>query len=442
MDVHHLLLCVAVSLCLVRVSHQDPNESRLRDELLKDYNPLVRPVKNYSDPLTVKIGFTLVQILDLDEKNQILTTNAWMTLEWTDTLLQWDSKKYNGIDIVRMPSRQIWRPDILLYNSGTEGFDTTHDVHILVSENGHCYQLPPAIFKSVCKVDVRWFPFDVQTCKLKLGSWTHSGKLIELKSGDLFLSEYTESNEWDLVETSQKMTKVFYECCPNDPYPDVTYTLVLRRRSLFYGLNLIIPCVLLSTLAVVVFLLPVDSGAKISLGVTVLLCFMVLLLMVSEVIPATSDSVPLIAQYLIATMIIVGLSIIATVVVLHLHHHDPRGKKMPKWAREFLLKWCARLFQMKNPDCGQVEQAGEDVNLISKGEGTVEPEVGKILEEVRYITKHLRAKEVTENVHSEWKFAASVLDRLFLVFFSILMILVTLVILLSAPRHGTTSLKS
>ncbi|KAM9817473.1 neuronal acetylcholine receptor subunit alpha-7-like [Neosynchiropus ocellatus] len=442
MDVQHLLLCVAVSLCLVRVSHQDPNENRLRRELLKDYDPLVRPVKNYSDPVVVKIGFTLVQILDLDEKNQILTTNAWMSLEWNDTSLKWNAKEYNGIDIVRFPPRMIWRPDILLYNSGTEGFDATNDVQILVDQNGLCYQLPPAIFKSVCKIDVRWFPFDTQTCELKLGSWTFSGRLIKLQPSEMTLYEYTKSNEWDLVETSMALTKVFYECCPDDPYPDATYTLVLRRLTLFYGLNLIIPCILLSALAVVVFMLPVESGAKISLGVTVLLCFMVLLLMVTEVIPASSDSVPLIAQYLITTMVIVGLSIIATVVVLHLHHHDPRGQKMPKWAREFLLKWCARLLQMKNPDCGQVEQAGEDVNLISKGEGTVEPEVGKILEEVRYITKHLRAKEATENVHSEWKFAASVLDRLFLVFFSILMILVTLGILLSAPRHVTTSHKS
>ncbi|KAM8876743.1 neuronal acetylcholine receptor subunit alpha-7-like [Synchiropus picturatus] len=441
MDVHHLLLCVAVSLCMVRVSHQDPDENRLIRELMRNYNPLVRPVSNYSEPLTIKLGLNLIQILDLDEKKQILTTNAWLNLMWTDSSLKWDPQDYNGIKNIRFPSSKIWKPDILLYNSASEAFRSTYDTLVLVDHSGDCTNIPPAIFKSVCKIDVRWFPFDIQTCQIKLGSWTHSGFQIELKLGDLTLSDYTENNEWSLVGTSEKMTTTYYPCCP-EPYPDVTYTLVLRRRSLFYGLNLIIPCILLSTLAVVVFLLPVDSGAKIPLGVTVLLCFMVLLLMVSEVIPATSESVPLIAQYFMTTMVIVGLSLIATVVVLRLHHHDPRGQRMPKWAREFLLKWCAWLLQVKTPDCGQVEQAGEDVNLISKGEGTVEPEVGKILEEVRYITKHLRAKEVAENVHSEWKFAASVLDRLFLVVFSFLMILVTLVILLSAPSHGNISLKS
>lgn len=57
----------------------------------------------------------------------------------------------------------------------------------------------------------------------------------------------------------------FYDCC-KEPYPDVTFTVVMRRRTLYYGLNLLIPCVLISTLALLVFLLPADAGEKISLG--------------------------------------------------------------------------------------------------------------------------------------------------------------------------------
>lgn len=32
-------------------------------------------------------------------------------------------------------------------------------------------------------------------------------------------------------------------------------------------------------------------------------------------------------------MIIVGLSVVVTVIVLQYHHHDPDGGKMPKWVR-------------------------------------------------------------------------------------------------------------
>ncbi|KAL8202932.1 UNVERIFIED_CONTAM: Neuronal acetylcholine receptor subunit alpha-7 [Gekko kuhli] len=68
----------------------------------------------------------------------------------------------------------------------------------------------------------------------------------------------------------------------------------MRRRTLYYGLNLLIPCVLISGLALLVFLLPADSGEKISLGITVLLSLTVFMLLVAEIMPATSDSVPLI----------------------------------------------------------------------------------------------------------------------------------------------------
>lgn len=41
---------------------------------------------------------------------------------------------------------------------------------------------------------------------------------------------------------------------------------MIRRRTLYYALNLLIPCVLLSSMTLLIFVLPADSGEKISLG--------------------------------------------------------------------------------------------------------------------------------------------------------------------------------
>lgn len=42
--------------------------------------------------------------------------------------------------------------------------------------------MPPAIFKSSCEIDVRYFPFDQQTCFMKFGSWTYDGFQVILAS--------------------------------------------------------------------------------------------------------------------------------------------------------------------------------------------------------------------------------------------------------------------
>lgn len=58
---------------------------------------------------------------------------------------------------------------------------------------------PPGIFMSTCNVDVRWFPFDIQKCELKFGSWTYDGWLLDLQMTDADISGYMPNGEWDLI---------------------------------------------------------------------------------------------------------------------------------------------------------------------------------------------------------------------------------------------------
>ena len=45
----------------------------------------------------------------------------------------------------------------------------------IVYHTGDILWQPPAIYKSSCVIDVEYFPYDIQTCLLKLGSWTYDG---------------------------------------------------------------------------------------------------------------------------------------------------------------------------------------------------------------------------------------------------------------------------
>ena len=64
----------------------------------------------------VEYDVSLHQIIDVDEKNQILTTNCWITAKWIDSHLTWNASDFGDISTIRLPYDRVWLPDIILYN--------------------------------------------------------------------------------------------------------------------------------------------------------------------------------------------------------------------------------------------------------------------------------------------------------------------------------------
>ncbi len=124
-------LCVILTtssflkLCLAsRKSVANQDSKRLYDDLISGYNRLVRPVGNNSEKLTVYMGIKLTQILDVDEKNQIMTTNVWVRQEWMDYKLRWNPDNYGGIDHLYVPSLKIW----VIINLKTQRFASSRSI--------------------------------------------------------------------------------------------------------------------------------------------------------------------------------------------------------------------------------------------------------------------------------------------------------------------------
>ncbi|XP_026188075.1 neuronal acetylcholine receptor subunit alpha-2-like [Mastacembelus armatus] len=325
-------------------------EERLLQDLFAHYNKLSRPVENTSDTVLVHFGLSIAQLIDVDEKNQMMTTNVWVKQEWNDYKLRWNPEEYENVTSIRIPSEIIWRPDIVLYNNADGDFAVTHLTKAHLFYDGQIKWMPPAIYKSSCSIDVTFFPFDQQSCKMKFGSWTYDRAKIDLISmaSDVDQMDYWESGEWVIVNAVGKYNTKKYECC-TEIYADITYYFIIRRLPLFYTINLIIPCLLISCLTVLVFYLPSQCGEKITLCISVLLSLTVFLLLITEIIPSTSLVIPLIGEYLLFTMVFVTLSIIITVFVLNVHHRSPQTHGMPHWVRRVFLDLVPRVLFMKRP---------------------------------------------------------------------------------------------
>ncbi|MGH0127272.1 UNVERIFIED_CONTAM: hypothetical protein FKN15_008937 [Acipenser sinensis] len=343
-------------------------EERLLKTLFTAYNKLSRPVANISDVVLVRFGLSIAQLIDVDEKNQMMTTNVWVKqagfqcfylslqtltaelMEWHDYKLQWNPLEYENVTSIRIPSELIWRPDIVLYNNADGDFAVTHLTKAHLFHDGRIKWMPPAIYKSSCSIDVTFFPFDQQNCTMKFGSWTYDKAKIDLISmaNNVDQLDFWESGEWVIINAVGTYNIKKYECCV-EIYPDITYSFIIRRLPLFYTINLIIPCLLISCLTVLVFYLPSECGEKITLCISVLLSLTVFLLLITEIIPSTSLVIPLIGEYLLFTMIFVTLSIIITVFVLNVHHRSPRTHTMPDWVRRIFLDVIPQLLFMKRP---------------------------------------------------------------------------------------------
>ena len=98
------------------------------------------------------------------------------------------------------------------------------------------------------------------------------------------------------IPVKRKLVK--YPCC-EDHFPEVTFYMIIQRQHLYYMFNLVLPCILITCIALLVFYLPPESGEKMSLGITVLLSLTVFLMLVADRMPATSDTIPLIGKHTI-----------------------------------------------------------------------------------------------------------------------------------------------
>ncbi|XP_059490109.1 acetylcholine receptor subunit alpha-like 1 [Neocloeon triangulifer] len=337
----------------------NPDAKRLYDDLLSNYNRLIRPVGNNSDRLTVKMGLRLSQLIDVNLKNQIMTTNVWVEQEWHDYKLKWNPEDYGGVETLHVPSEHIWLPDIVLYNNADGNYEVTIMTKAILNHTGKVTWKPPAIYKSFCEIDVEYFPFDEQTCFMKFGSWTYDGYLVDLRhmaqtpgsdtiDMGIDLQDYYLSVEWDIMRVPAVRNEKFYSCC-EEPYPDIIFNITLRRKTLFYTVNLIIPCVGISFLSVLVFYLPSDSGEKVSLCISILLSLTVFFLLLAEIIPPTSLTVPLLGKYLLFTMVLVTLSVVVTIAVLNVNFRSPVTHKMAPWVYRLFIRTLPKVLFIERP---------------------------------------------------------------------------------------------
>uniref|UniRef100_A0A1B0CM19 Acetylcholine receptor n=2 Tax=Lutzomyia longipalpis TaxID=7200 RepID=A0A1B0CM19_LUTLO len=477
----------------------NPDAKRLYDDLLSNYNKLVRPVVNTSDVLKVCIKLKLSQLIDVNLKNQIMTTNLWVEQSWYDYKLRWEPKEYGGVQMLHVPSDHIWRPDISWYDYKLRWEPKEYGgVQMLHVPSDHIWRPDIVLYNNdmFYLIIIAFLTLSPSTTTCTTKNINHICGQVDLRHMDeqsgsnivdvgVDLSEFYMSVEWDILEVPAVRNEKFYTCC-DEPYLDITFNITMRRKTLFYTVNIIIPCMGISFLTVLTFYLPSDSGEKVI--------------------------VPLLGKYLIFAMILVSISICVTVVVLNVHFRSPQTHRMAPWVNFVFIQILPRVLFMRRPQysfeskyrkhllrdphisfypyystsnldqiarmsrspskedmspssltatgpfggsCqihGPVPHSeSEDLSCeadLDEGATTIKspiiPNPGfshshcpqdmhKSCFYVRFIAEHTKMLEDSTKVKEDWKYVAMVLDRLFLWIFTLAVLVGTAAIILQAP---------
>ncbi|CAJ1080033.1 -hydroxytryptamine receptor 3A-like [Xyrichtys novacula] len=289
---------------------------------------MTRPVQNYKHPTYVSLEVLLYAILDVVEKEQKFIPYVWTVMRWHNEYIYWDPNHFCGIDNVSLPADTLWKPDLTIEEM-TEKDKAPPSPYLTINNKGYVEVQDDMVLVSTCRMHIYQFPFDIQKCNLTFKSIIHTAKDIRLLASD----NSSEATEWsrEVMRTQYEwlflnMGVTTINATDSVSQDFIVYTITMKRRSILYIVNFLLPVLFFLCLDLASFMVSDSGGEKLSFQVTVLLAVTVLQLILNEILPASSNKIPLIAVYCIGVFALMLLSLLETILVMYLMEKDSVSK--------------------------------------------------------------------------------------------------------------------
>ena len=291
---------------------------RLVGDKMIGYDRTLRPIRNQSLPMQVYVSFGVGAIVDLDEVTEKLMVSGIMTMQWRDELISWNPAAYDGIEMLLLPSETVWHPTLVLANP-CDNVDVIHNewTPVRYYYNGTAEFTLGNIISSKCYVDTSFYPWDTQSCEILFAVLGYLLKEVEIQylhnsSNRIY---HIKHGQWKLSEMSASHGHV-------SQIPAIAAELILIRKPTFLIINIILPIIFMSYLNLLVFMLPVESGEKLSYAITVLLSIAVFLTLVGDNLPKNSNPISVLSFYLLAVFCLSIFIVFCTILSLHIYFKD------------------------------------------------------------------------------------------------------------------------
>ena len=288
----------------------------LMNHVMAGYSKHARPVKNHtSDTVNVNMSFVMTSIRGFDEIDGTANIVGILYSSWMDFRISWNPNLYRGINSLILPVIDVWTPEVILSNP-SDSFESlvTQRGFVQYQPNGNAFWISQSVFRVACAINIKYYPFDIQTIFLGFYSMKYGSTEVKLYSinDEADVQYYIKNGEWDLIR-SEALTIDLGGWM-------FQVKLVLARRPMFVVVILILPVLVMGLLNTLVFLLPAASGERVSYSITILLSQAIFLTIVSDNIPKTSKPVSILCYFIGSQLVMSSLTCIANVLNLRLFY--------------------------------------------------------------------------------------------------------------------------
>ncbi|KAH8266508.1 hypothetical protein KR044_009290, partial [Drosophila immigrans] len=301
---------------------------RLQLNIFINYDEHTQPTVG-GQPTNISLSLS-VNYIDIDELNGKITLHCWLNARWKDESHTWNPLEYDNITQVHMAGHKLWKPQITLFNSAVEEGNFLVSTQLILSNNGSILWVTPAVYTAYCSLNMRKWPYDEQTCKLKIGTWSlnHIDAAYNKESHELNYENVVESTEWEILSgTTQFVHKDFYNY--------IEFTLRVKRRSSMYTAVIYTPAICIVILALSTFWLPPQMGEKILLNGILIVLISAFLMYFAQLLPVLAENTPLIVVFYSASLLLLSISMIIEVVVLYLATAQHK-RRLPDFLKSLL----------------------------------------------------------------------------------------------------------
>ena len=294
---------------------------KLHDHLFieRGYNKDIIPVNEHMQPLQLEVKISLLEVTQFDTINEELIVVVELETRWNDYRLRWDPDKFGQVHKIDYPFHEVWTPNIGVFNDNTgqsrfSTEDNTNKAEIWTDGYVFWHQIHTKQVK--CSLDMKDFPFDIQHCTLVIDSLTDQAEIdmVLFRDDDSFIPDEHKLNVWSVVDSrlsknTKPETEKYCNLCKQ-----IRYTIILKRKSLTYVFDMIVPCTLLAMLSGFSLWIEAGHDSRLQLNLSVMVAISVYQLIASENLPK-SDVIPRLTLYLFIQNLMVFSSLCITLTL-------------------------------------------------------------------------------------------------------------------------------